>query len=364
MAKGNLFQGMARGKVGDVVFYRMNGWQMARVRNRKPKNPKTPEQMYQRAIIATVMKSYSAGKEIFDHSFQDYRFGEDNMRRYNSINAIYLRNLIKKEINDATDETESNVRVVGYKSPSCVANPGFTVSEGSLVNNFMVVQTGTGDGVDQGFKIIMPEVKENETVKQYFNRIGVYNDDIFTIVAFLTTNDIVSSIEGILSPYSMQHETHFAWLRIKMTGNLEQDVNASDVNLSSLITIESNYNGLIWNAATKKLGSSLETGNIIESNKSRYLGTIAIIRSKNNSVLRSTEQMKWITTRSQFKEFGITTEWILDEWMKQSDTIGQSELILEGGEGPSEFSYATTSINEDEEIVTTSRRKSNRNNND
>lgn len=364
MAKGNLFQGMARGKVGDVVFYRMNGWQMARVRNRKPKNPKTPEQMYQRAIIATVMKSYAAGKDIFDHSFQEYRFGEDNMRRYNSINAVYLRNLIKQEVNDATDETESNVRVVGYKSPSCVANYGFTVSEGTLVNNFMVVKTGTGTGPDEGFRINMPTTNENETIKQYFNRIGVYNDDIFTIVAFLPTNDIVSSIEGITSPYSMQYNTNFAWLRIRMTGNLEQDTIASTVDFNDLVTIESNFNGLIWDLGNKKVGSSLETGNIINTAQSKHLGTIAIIRSKNNSILRSTEQLKWITNRATYKQFGITTQWILDEWMKQTDTIGQSELILEGGEGQGNFNNTPFAVSEEVEIETTPRRRANRNNND
>lgn len=353
-----MFQGMARGKVGDVVFYRMNGWQMARVRNRKPKNPRTPEQMYQRAIIATVMKSYSAGKEIFDHSFQDYRFGEDNMRRYNSLNAIYLRNLIKQEVNNGTDETESDVRVVGYKSPSCVPNPGFIVSEGSLVNDFMTIKTGTGTESDQTFRIHMPEVNENETVAQYFKRIGVYNDDIFTIVAFLTTTEIVSSIEGILSPYSQQHATKFAWLRIKMTGDLSQNTPASETDLNTLITIESNYNGLTWNFETKKLGTDITSGPLIDRTKTSGTGTIAIIRSKNNSNLRSTEQMQWISKTASYTRFGITTEWILDEWMKEKDTIGQSELILEGGENAETYGTMSMQLDEENEVeIQTKKRK-------
>lgn len=332
MAKGNMFQGMARGKVGDVVFYRMNGWQMARVRNRKPKNPRTPEQMYQRAIIATVMKSYSAGKEIFDHSFQDYRFGEDNMRRFNSLNAIYLRNLIKQEITNGVDETESNVRVVGYKSPSCVANYGFTVSEGTLVNDFLVPVTGNTTSGDTFFYLKMPEVNENETVKQYFDRLGIYNDDIFTIVAFIPTDDVVSSIEGIMSPYSKQVETHFAWLRIKMTGNLQSTNKASDTTIGSLITVESNNNGLMYGFGEIKLGTDGIIANKMFDLSLKYRGTVAVIRSKNNSNLRSTEQLQWINIGGNHKAYGITTEWILDAWMKERDTIGQSELILEGGE--------------------------------
>ena len=357
MAKGNLFQGMARGKVGDVVFYRMNGWQMSRVRNRKPKNPRTPEQMYQRAIIATVMKSYSAGKEIFDHSFQDYRFGEDNMRRYNSLNAIYLRNLIKQEIENRTDETESNVRVVGYKSPSCVANPGFIVSEGSLVNDFLTVNTGVKTDQDYPFKITMPEVKEGETLNTYFKRLGIYNDDIFTIVAFLTTDEVVSSIEGISSPYSKQNNTKFAWLRIKMTGNLNQEVPAESVKFNDLITTESNNNGLTWNPSGVPIGSNFGLGSILSTPEQKRLGTIAIIRSKNNTNLRSTEQMKWISTRASYNTFGITTEWILDAWMKEKDTLGQSELILEGGEGQNAYSAMSLELNDDIEIETESKKR-------
>ena len=43
------------------VFSRLNGQQVSRVRNRNPKNPRTNAQLYQRAIMATVMQAYSAG---------------------------------------------------------------------------------------------------------------------------------------------------------------------------------------------------------------------------------------------------------------------------------------------------------------
>lgn len=329
MAKGNMFQGMARGKVGDVVFYRMNGWQMARVRNRKPKNPRTPEQMYQRAIIATVMKVYSAGKEIFDHAFEDYRVGEENMRRFNSLNAIHLRNMIKQEITNATDETESNVRVVGPKSPSPVAYPELIISEGSLANNFMTVHTRMTS--EDAFEIKTASVLEGETVKQYFNRLGIYNDDIFTIVAFNMTNEVVSSVEGITSPYSKQYNTVFGWVRLKITGDINSNSPASEATLGSLVTIEIGGMGMIANFNNTKLGGSIYSGEIFDRGIYTYAGTVGVIRSKNNSMLRSTASMKWKGI-ADHNAYGITTEWILDAWMKEKDQIGQSELILEGGE--------------------------------
>ena len=87
MAKGNMLQGMARGKVGDVVFSRLGGEQIARVRNRHPKNPRTNAQLYQRAIMATVMQAYSAGKVIFDHAFQGREIGAGIQRRFMALNA-------------------------------------------------------------------------------------------------------------------------------------------------------------------------------------------------------------------------------------------------------------------------------------
>ena len=51
MAKGNLFLGMGRGSVGDVTFYRADGQQLSRARNRKPRNPKTNAQLIQRASV-------------------------------------------------------------------------------------------------------------------------------------------------------------------------------------------------------------------------------------------------------------------------------------------------------------------------
>lgn len=330
MAKGNMFQGMARGKVGDVVFYRMNGWQMSRVRNRKPKNPRTPEQMYQRAIIATVMKAYSAGKEIFDHSFENYRVGEENMRRFNSLNAIQLRNLIKQEVTNGTDETESLVRVVGPKSPSCVANPGFIVSEGSLTNNFITF-TPTSSTEDESFSINIAEPLENETVKQYFERLGIYNDDIFTIVSFMPTRQVVSSIEGISSKYSQQFETLFGWYRIKMTGDLNSNSQASNIKLGEIATFEKGGNAMIINMTNVTLGGKVLSYNTFDLSVVQVAGTMAIIRSKNNSMLRSTETMRLVNNKINHPT-GITTEWILDAWMKEKDQIGQSELILEGGE--------------------------------
>ena len=60
--------GLAKGKVGDLVFYRDGGEQRTRTRV-IPKNPRTPAQMTQRAKIANVSGIYRALAAVMADSF-------------------------------------------------------------------------------------------------------------------------------------------------------------------------------------------------------------------------------------------------------------------------------------------------------
>lgn len=91
MAKDNLFLGTARGSVGDVVFSRLDGKQVARVRNRSPRNPQSPAQMVQRIIMSTVGKAYSLMQEITNHSFEGFDTGQLSQRKFMEVNVSVLR---------------------------------------------------------------------------------------------------------------------------------------------------------------------------------------------------------------------------------------------------------------------------------
>ena len=72
MAKGNMLQGMARGSVGDIVFSHSKGQQVARVRNRKPANPKSGLQMKQRSAFLCPLLFYKRGKQAqFKFAFEN-----------------------------------------------------------------------------------------------------------------------------------------------------------------------------------------------------------------------------------------------------------------------------------------------------
>lgn len=70
MSTGNLFLGTARRKLGDVVMYRRNGQQQARVRVRTIANPKTEGQALQRNYMAPVSKFYAPLAGVLERSWE------------------------------------------------------------------------------------------------------------------------------------------------------------------------------------------------------------------------------------------------------------------------------------------------------
>ena len=86
--------GHARGKVGDVVFSRVNGQQITRARAAVVKNPQTEKQMIQRIILNTVIQAYSRMAEICDHSFEGVAVGQDNMSKFMRENMSILRKYV------------------------------------------------------------------------------------------------------------------------------------------------------------------------------------------------------------------------------------------------------------------------------
>ena len=90
MAKGNLFLGMARGKVGSVVFSRLEGQQVSRAYNSQVANPKSLNQRIQRAVFATATRAAKFMSSIVDHSFFGVKDGAKCLRRFVELNSKYL----------------------------------------------------------------------------------------------------------------------------------------------------------------------------------------------------------------------------------------------------------------------------------
>lgn len=97
MGKDNLMLGTARGKLGDVVFYRTGGEQRFRTRVR-PTNPRTNAQLVQRAVVSTAVKAYSSLQEICNHAFQNFEGKLKNQERFMRLNISMLRDLALQNV--------------------------------------------------------------------------------------------------------------------------------------------------------------------------------------------------------------------------------------------------------------------------
>lgn len=117
MAKGNMILGYLRGAIGDIVFWRAKGQQMARARNRAPSNPRTEYQVTQRAKWANVAKFVKmAPPRFFKFAF------EGKGVSLTDYNVFYRENLLRSPMMSRTASA----------NPAYPALGNFVMSRGSL----------------------------------------------------------------------------------------------------------------------------------------------------------------------------------------------------------------------------------------
>lgn len=323
MAKGNLFQGQARGKVGDVVFTRLDGEQISRVRNRHPKNPKTNKQLLQRAIMATIMQAYSSGKEIFDHSFQGKAVGAANQRHFMSINSKLLRSLLATDLVTTEAAGDQPSRFVAPGSLYPVPFNGMIVSQGTYDQRlFMTVESGVDDPI-VGFQIAPPT--EGQTVAQYAAANGLIPDDLYTIIAYIIDTDANPVFDAAIS--FSQYPARFEFIRLRVRNSvLTDNTSIAAATFSSMFELEKSAANLPFDSG------SLVTAMIDVSKLNQAgldCGAIAVIRSREDEDLRSNSELVF---GGGGNAFGLTAADVLDAWKRGAVSLGESELILEGAD--------------------------------
>lgn len=182
MAKDNLFLGTARGSVGDVTFSRLNGVQVARVRNRSPRNPQSPAQMVQRIIMSTVGKAYSFFSEICDHSFEGFETGQLSQRKFMELNVALMRNIAADVLAYPIESMVRNSAVYNFSFKNDfmpVVNP-FQISAGSLPS-LTVIPSSSGIP----FVLYMDTndlTAETLTYQDVCDRLGIKKGDQLTFI--------------------------------------------------------------------------------------------------------------------------------------------------------------------------------------
>lgn len=90
MAKGNIFLGYGRGKIGDITLARVNGQQVTKPCNHNPNNPRSAKQCLQRSIFAAAVKFFTRGNQSF------YKFAFENKRMVESDYNAFMRENVKR----------------------------------------------------------------------------------------------------------------------------------------------------------------------------------------------------------------------------------------------------------------------------
>lgn len=301
MAKGNVLLGKVRGKIGDIVFYVNDDKQCQKARNRHPKNPRTLQQQSQRSVMASVLAMYSAGKSIFDHSFEGKNSPKANYCRFMKVNVDKLRaDFIADFQQDRHYNSEARLVGPGAVCPSPYT---FIVSEGSLTQDLFDVWDNDGQLL-VGVKDTLIEA----SVADYLNI-----DDIYTILVL--GNEDGQRYNDIYAPAST---FGFARLIVKnIPDRLFSDYNFDDI--FEIDTYNLTFNGN-W---------ALESGlSIIDMNPSSIdKGAMAVIKSRDDRKLRSTSYF----VCSKEMPWGYYWKTALEAWSFVDKGPGHSNRILEGG---------------------------------
>lgn len=308
-----------------------------------PRNPNTVKQMYQRAIMATVMRAYSAGKEIFDHAFQAKSFGAANQQMFMSENAKLLRALIANEydlpVTTQRPYLDARARVVAPGISSPVGFDGMIVARGTYQQLFFNVKPATSDeesGQETYLLFGTPAITEGQTRADYAAAHGLIANDYYTFIGFFLGNQSLfnlSNVGDLLGSSQVAESFFFIRCRVKPEFTNSTEVMTAASTLADIFEIDATSGAGVTPTALLQsvIGTDIncsvlgnypgETG---ASNR-LYAG---IIRSRLDEDLRSNTSL---SRGMVYIDSGITPYWIPEVWRKDAQSVGNSELILEGG---------------------------------
>lgn len=164
--------GNASGKLADVVLYRNAGAQVARLRVRTPKNPRTEAQLIQRVIQGTAARAYSVLQAICNHAFEGKQSRTDNQSEFMRLNV-------------ARDRYRVSVAPMGWRMLSNFNSRDLVEP---LANNYIVASgslpemqfSSDGEGYTLGAG---SGLEATDTYQQVCDKLGLQRGDQITVVS-------------------------------------------------------------------------------------------------------------------------------------------------------------------------------------
>lgn len=318
MAKINSVSvGRAAKKLGNMVYYTMNGKTYARARVEQVKNPKTAKQMAQRLIFTTAVRSRDALKSIVDHSFENKKYGSE------SLNYFMKRNLEILRARAAADNGLTGSFNVPY-GITMQANP-LLVSQGTLPSidytfgeNGLTIKIGSGNNITIGnFLAANPTVRKGDQI---------------TVLLLIPTHNY----EATTASGEAVDATRLIKMRITIPANIADDAiffDAEEAEFGNLLIIEG-----FENFGTGRTGGFLYFQNT-NGSEIGLCGCIIVSRPDGNKWLRSTEYMKM---NPNYDDSLYNFNDVLNTWMQgTTEIVGleDNEYLNQGQEATLSNSY-------------------------
>ena len=317
---------LIKGKVGSVVFYKITDSnskdkQGLRTYVGQVRNPNTAKQQYQRAFLKTVSQMYAQGKVIFNHSFQGKEPGGQCAREFRKLNVNALRAQAISDFNRDLRPTEYNSFVCAKGSNSAVPNE-YIISRGTYDQNFF-----EWDQPNKYFE--MPSPSQGDTVAAYAAANGLVSGDIYTFVGLIVDTTVVAGGDG-KTPYETNYKSNFLYSRFRVKSELSE----SDTQLSFDKFFEQLPSSLPPVGISGMPMDSTITPAEIFAPDVPNLGAFGCIRSREDQDLRSDSTMHLLpSTDLTAPGFGIISAYVYKYWGDDVPGIGDSALLLEGGNG-------------------------------
>lgn len=348
MAKSNGFFGMRRGSTKSLTFSVLNGKQITKDRVAQVANPKSQKQQFQRAIMATVMAAYSEMKEIEDHAFQGKKKGSENQREFMSRNLVAMRNAFLQYQEDVPTEAQQKFFAVGPKTPTVLpcewiiskgtlqASPFLAYNDGNhtltipflhYTTNGGVHKTTVGEalesvGLRPGMQITfccITSVTGSRIYQVYPEDYAGYGDFEFKFARFVVKPDV-----DLTKELSTEGNTP-QMLQEQLLSQLFAEIidSRTSYGLKAIDPADS-YTAAGFSFDAEEL---LPDAGFDES----LTGAIGVITSMVDEDLRSTSKMLVRNTDTLGAILGLTWDYVWDAWRTSGQSLGESDMYLEGG---------------------------------
>lgn len=198
--------GMARKKIGDVVFYRANGEQISRARNRAPKNPRSEKQSVQRMVLATASKTLAALAGLYDHSFEGVQVGIKSRQHAQRLLMEGYRGYAAAFFNGSGGLTETRYVFAIKGAPIAAIYESMPLSRGRLsMNTYSILDNNQDPSATSGRISLASALGASITTQAEYAaelaKLGLEPGDQLTVVGYFQNyNNIVASYE---SPYGI-----------------------------------------------------------------------------------------------------------------------------------------------------------------